>query len=508
MDESTNNNKFAPGIPSKEEFGNIEDLSPSDIAKLVVQKHIARKAGKHYDIRIGTEKSNLISFATKKEPPLPPPKSESGGIFTKRLLVRQPLHEYSYKDFEGKIESGYGAGDVEKILEENVLVSDISKDKILFTTMGRYPERFLLFRPKKFGVDQWILMNITPTEYPPEKRKYITIEHDKIDKELEKLTDADTIEVKVDGALGVFNILKDKIEILSHRKSKRVNRPILYTEKFFGVFPKLKEAKKFDDTIFLGEIFAVKVDEEDGSETPVSPSELSGILNSTLENALKYIKDNNIKFKAYVFDVLRYKGRDIDWSEVPYRERLKLVESLVNELNKDFRDGKKFMPPIYVFGKDKGKELWERLKNDKDFSDALYKDGIVIWPELGRPKKIKFHDEVDVYIRQIIPEERTTEERAEMAGKILWSFTPDGPIVGVVGTGMDHALKEDMLKHPEEYIGRVMRVKFLEKTKKGRLRNPVFIAMHEEKTAGFEIKLNDIKLALWNINDLTKFLNN
>lgn len=491
------NDEFAPGIKSKNEYGDFSDLSPSDRIKLIIQKHLARRAGKHYDIRLGNEDTGLVSFSTKKEPPIPRP--EDKGV--KRLLIQQPLHEFDYKDFEGEIESGYGAGKVEKVSEEDVLISEAGKDKLLFTTMGRYPERFVLIRPRQFMNKEWLLQNITPTEFPPPKRTYINIKSKDVEKEFNKITSSDTIEAKVDGALGIFKILKDKLEILSHRKSKRINRPIFYTEKFFGYFPKLtKKSDLFDDTIFLGEVYAVKQD-EDGNEVPLSPNELSGILNSTLKNALDYIEDNNIKFKSYVFDVIRFRGKDIDWNKVPYSERLKMVQSLVNELNKNF-DEKKFREPVFVFGKDKAKELWEKLKKDR----KLYTDGIIIWPEYGKPKKLKFFDEVDVYIRDIIPEERTSEERKEMAGKILWSFTPDGEIVGAVGTGMDHRLKEDMLKNPEEYIGRVMRLKFLEKTKDGRLRNPVFISLHEEKTAGFEIK--ELKIKRWNLIDFKNLISN
>lgn len=492
----SNKNQFAPGIKSKEDYGDIETLSPGQISKLIVQKHLAERAGKHYDVRIGNEEVGLISFSTKKEP-FPPPGSKE-----KRLFIRQPLHDYEYKDFEGEISEGYGKGKVEKVSEEDVLISEVGRNKLIFTTLGRYPERFLLFKPKKFGKEvDWLLINITPTEYPPEKRNYININHEDIEKEMDKITNSDTIEAKIDGALGVFKILKDKLEILSHRKSKRVNRPIFYTEKFFGYFPLLKNKRElYNDTVFVGEVYAVKKD-EDGEYVPIPPAELSGILNSTLKNALEYIKDNDIKFKAYVFDVLRFKGKDIDWDKVPYPERLKMVQSLVNVLNEDI-EGERFETPIYVFGKDKAKELFKKLKEDK----RLYTDGIIIWPEYGKPKKLKFYDEVDVYIRAIIPEERKTEGRKEMAGKILWSFTPDGPIVGAVGTGMDHRLKEDMLKNPEEYIGRVMRVKFLEKTKSGALRNPVFIAMHEEKTASFEIK--DIKIKPWDLLSLNEFEKN
>lgn len=472
----------AKGIPDRAYYGDIEkSFSPKDVVDLVIQKHLARRAGPHFDLRIGKGKeTGLHSWVLKGTEALPFP----GG---KKLAIEQPVHSYKYKDFEGEIASGYGAGFVEKYFSDKILISEVDKDKLLFTTTGKYPERFLLLRTDD---KKWLLINITPTKPPPEKRHYIVVDSDEIEEEFKKIKDTDTIQAKVDGALGIFNILKKRLEILSPRISKVTGRPIFYTEKFFGYFPKLPEdkAKKLNDTVFVGEIFAVKEDDE-GKIMAIPPQELSGILNSSLKNALQYIKENNIKFKTFIFDVLRYKGKDIDWNEVPYHERLKMIESIVSQLNENFDDA--FSAPIMVFGKERAKELWEKLKKDK----SLYTDGIIIWPEKGRPKKIKFYDEEDVYIVGIIPED---SDRG-MAGGIVWSYSPGGEPVGVIGTGMDFNLKKDMMEHPEDYIGRVVRVKFLEKTKKGKLRNPVFISLHEEKTAGYEV--NEMFIKRWNLLD-------
>lgn len=473
----------AKGIPDRAYYGDIEkEFHPGDIFDLIIQEHRARKAGPHFDVRIGNKDTGLHSWVTKGDKPFPLPDG-------KKLAIEQPVHSYKYKDFEGEIPSGYGAGTVRKYLEDSVLISDVDKDKIIFTTTGRYPERFALIRTDD---KNWLLINITPVEPVPPKRNYINVPHEEIANAINKITDSDTIEAKVDGALGVFKILKNRLEILSHRKSKISKRPIFYTEKFFGFFPKL-ENKNLNDTVFVGEVYAVRETDE-GEEQALSSNELSGILNSTLKNALDYIRSENIKFKAYVFDILRYKGKDIDWNEVPYSERLKMIESLTKELNQQFND--KFQPPVYVFGKDKAWELWNKLKEDK----RLYTDGIVIWPEKGKPKKLKFYDETDVYIVDIIPE----NSARGLAGGIVWSYTPNGEPMGIIGTGMDHKLKKDMLEHPEDYIGRVMKVKFLEKTKAGKLRAPVFISLHEEKTAGYE--LSGLEIKRWNLLDFSKIL--
>jgi len=76
-------------------------------SKFVVMEHKAKKAGLHYDIRFKMPDSNMwISFACRKIPPTT--------LGKKVMVVR--THDHSEKEalLVGKIESGYGAGELKK----------------------------------------------------------------------------------------------------------------------------------------------------------------------------------------------------------------------------------------------------------------------------------------------------------------------------------------------------------------------------------------------------------
>ena len=92
----------------------------------VIQHHLSRK--EHWDFRLEMNKK-LKSWAITKVP------TTMKGI--KRLAIQTPDHNFSYKDFEGEIISGYGKGKV-KIWDsgEYELISK-DKKKIEFNLKGK-----------------------------------------------------------------------------------------------------------------------------------------------------------------------------------------------------------------------------------------------------------------------------------------------------------------------------------------------------------------------------------
>lgn len=110
----------AMGLPSKSNLGDIASLPPESM--LVIQKHLAKRAGPHFDIRLKGPQG-LISWASRKG--LPEGKA-------KHLASRQPLHKASYADFQGDISERYGAGSVSIHANGPAKVSKATDDLVQF----------------------------------------------------------------------------------------------------------------------------------------------------------------------------------------------------------------------------------------------------------------------------------------------------------------------------------------------------------------------------------------
>lgn len=120
---------FAPGIADRHYYGRPLDF-PGEEATFVLQRHLALRAGPHYDVRFGGPEG-LFSWATRKEWPAEP---------ARILLFQQPMHSWKYKDFEGTIPSGtYGAGEVRKQLETRMKILRRGRHAITFQLPDHLP---------------------------------------------------------------------------------------------------------------------------------------------------------------------------------------------------------------------------------------------------------------------------------------------------------------------------------------------------------------------------------
>jgi hypothetical protein len=437
---------YAPGLPEKANLGDLKKLKPGQVVDFIVQQHDAERAGKHHDVRFGNKDLGLFSWATKKELPKP---GETIALF------QQPVHRYAYREFEGKIPSGYGKGSVKLKDEGRILITKVSPRAVGFTRVDKKSlQRFLLVRPSP--EKPWLLKNTTSTESPPFDK-----EHFKLVKELPSLEGA-VVQPKVDGASSLIRITApNKIELMSYRTSKLTGHPIVHTERFLHGDQELDIPKKYVGSVLRGELYGVR----DGKAIP--PQALGGLLNSKVEKSIADQKERGIKLKGMLFDVRRVGEKDTKGKT--YEERLELLTEIMKHLPKS-----KFHLPEMARSREEAELMLSQIQAGKN---PLTREGVVIHtPELEQTKKLKLVEEHDVFVREVFKGEG---KHSAAAGGFTYSATPKGPVMGKVGAGISDELRKELWKNKADYVGRRARVQAQEKLPSGALRASVLLALHE-----------------------------
>lgn len=475
--------QVAPGLPDPTQYGDLSKLRAGQLIDWIVQHHQARRAGPHYDVRFGTPDTGMFSWASRKGLPEPG---------QKRLAIRQPLHSTEYNQFEGEIPSGYGAGTVKKHDEGQVLITKADQNSIHFTLAHkRYPERFVLLKPKMGDDKKWLMINTTPTQpVPYEKAHYTKVEPEKVEGILDNLKPGSSTQAKIDGAASLTKLLKDKIEIMSYRASKVHGGPILHTERVFHTLPKVNVPKEYIGSVLRGELYGQR--DVNGQHQTILPQELGGILNSAVGKSIQRQQDQNVRLRNLVFDVDQFGRKGIDPNVVPYQQRLSYARDILGKINGPGMGGDRQTIDAGYSPLDRGvlhtpevtgeastapaaKQLWHQIVNKQN---PYTSEGIVIHPETGKPIKSKLTDEHDVYVRGMFPGRGKYENNA--VGGFVYSHEPTGPIVGEVGTGFSDQTRADMFTNPSDYVGRIAKVRSQTKHPSGALRAPAFLAMHED----------------------------
>jgi len=188
---------------------------------------------------------------------------------------------------------------------------------------------------------------------------------------------------------------------------------------------------------------------KDGKAVPVQ--QIAGLLNSGTLKSRRKQQEMGVEPRLSVIDVVRHNGKDV--SDAPYDEKLKIMQKAVDKV-----DGLE-LPPMAFTPEEKAKLIKD--VGSKKLPHTT--EGVVAHhrTKSGVPfQKGVFRPDHDVYVRDVFVEkEGKTEGGRGMAGGFLYSMTPDGPVVGKVGTGFDHKTKKDMLRNPEDYVGRVATVR-------------------------------------------------
>lgn len=453
----------AVGLPNPERYGDTSKLPIKQLLDYVVQRHEAERAKLHYDLRLGNKDLGMLSWAVRKGMPTP------GG---KHLAVEQPVHSHDYKDFQGRIESGYGKGDVSTHDKGEVLVTKAGPNNVSFTVAHKgVPERYVLTRTG-YGRDGrgWLLMNVTPTKpVDAEKKRYVPVSPEKAESIIQNLQPGESVSPKVDGAANLYKLLKDKIEVVSFRTSKKTGGPIIHTERA-GLYPTEYQKplpKELEGTTLRGELYGLNKDNR-----AIPPQELGGLLNSSIANSLRQQQTKGIDLKTMLYDIDNRGKQKVD---APYLDRHKMLSDLMSYLPKD-----RFHVADQATTPQAGMNLWNQVKSH---NHPLSQEGVVINRPNKDPMKAKLFDDFDVVIRNIFPGEGKYKNLG--AGGFEYSHTPEGPISGKVGTGFVDDVRKNMWANPNNYIGRTAKVTSQEKLPSGALRAPAFWALHEDKQAAY-----------------------
>jgi len=471
--------EFAPGLPEKSKISKLPKVKKPQTWEASVQRHVGVRAGEHSDVRLGNPRTGVAhSWVLKHGLPKP-------GMRDKRyhLGIQQGDHTIPYMDFEGELPPGYGQGPVKLETRQQADVYHSDPKKVRFNLYtGKGPEEFTARRvgdreyeslvknkaisssvdPKRV----WAFHNKTPTKErlqlpmgrPPYKDK-------KPGQAQQLFEDPDTIIMpKLDGAHNQVALEKGKVpRVISYREpqGERPGGVIEHTHKVPSVLRK-KVPAGLGGTVLRGETIAV-----DRKGRAIPAEELAGLLNSSVWNSRSEQRRRGVELRQSIFDVARYKGRD--YQDQPYAKKLQVLRAVNKKLPS------LFIPPIARTAGEAEKMLGD-IKSGKN---KLTGEGVVAWNlKGGRPTRIKLTEDHDVYVRKIHEEKG---KRGPMAGGFSYSHTPDGPIVGRVGTGMDHKLKKDMLENPQDYIGRAAKIIAEKKTKSGALAKPRFSEWHLDK---------------------------
>src|SRR6185369_8678652 len=224
----------------------------------------------------------------------------------------------------------------------------------------------------------------------------------------------------------------------------------------------------------------------------VPPQELGGILNSSVGKSITDQQNRGVDIRNLLFDI-QQEGKKPVGADVPYADRLAKVQSIIKQLTGTVPPDPGMPGAQYATGEALGRiihgpettgmatepaaarQLFQQVRTGQNpYTD----EGIVIHPATGKPMKSKIMDEHDVYIRGFVPGKGKYMNRG--VGTFVYSHTPKGKIMGEVGTGFSDALREDMWKNQDAYLGRVAKVRSQDKLPSGALRAPALISLHED----------------------------
>lgn len=488
----------------------------SEKFRFVIQKHDARNL--HNDFRLEME-GVLKSWAVPKGPSTDPD--------VKRLAMMVEDHPYDYRNFEGIIPSGYGAGTVmvwdegfyelayadgkDKKAQDSTLLKGIPAGKLhvvlhgkkvkgeyaLVKTKGRGENGWLLFKVKDKYVskdditlkDKSVISKKTLAQIEKTGNKKVTAgKRAKFPSKLSPMLAATVdkpfdkegwqYEIKWDGYRAVAFCNKDNVELKSRNDKS-------YNKKFYPVHKAVQQWNIH--AVVDGEVVVL---DEDGKSN-------FGALQNWRSEA-----DGEIYF--YVFDLLWINGKDL--MQLPLSERRTMLKQLIPE-NNIIRFSENFEVSGIEFFETAKKMGLEGIMAKK--SDSTYSPG-------NRSKewlKIKARKRQEMVIGGYTKNDGSSKSFSSLLlgvyekGKLIYT--------GKAGTGFKDEQQIEMLKQFKPYLTDsppfselpdtnkpsrfqrnppkanavwmepelVCEVTFTEMTTDGVMRHPSFIAMRNDKNA-------------------------
>lgn len=433
---------MALGIPDRRNIGNMSTLPTDVVLTLIRQRHNARRSGLHEDTRLGSP-AGLFSFATPKFLPDKPGE--------KRLMIPQPIHDWSYKDFEGTIPEGYGAGEVSRIEESPVVLLLNEPDHIIFTRGNSKDSP--IYNMIKTRNGNWlcsIKQEGQPTAVLTYKKEHF--QRRPIEQIADIIDNGARVTAKIDGASSLVYLGDKGIRVFGTRVGANGKRPE-YSD-YIGGLRGFEVPEELRGKLLRGELYGVRA-----GGRPIHPNELSAILHSNLVTAIDKKQKGGINL---LIAALAENKNGVD-------DYYSGAVDIANKLNHPAIHG---LPSVTG---EAAKRLVEKIRTGKL---KLTREGVVLAPKEGRPIKAKRRDDYDAVVRGVFPAETKGEPRA---GGFYYSLPGSDKIVGRVGSGFDHAMLKDMLAHPENYIGKEMRLASQEQYPNTKsLRAPSFIAMRAD----------------------------